>query len=495
MNLSGLRTMLLAQSVMLFSVPAFAAELNVGLEGEPEVPAAVSDQLDAIKACFADGTDAIDLKYKVALDVSGAGMITAVRAVEGAPSTEQATCVEAVLKTASMPPLATPDATASVTIMMVVARAAEQPSTEPAPVEAAPAAEPAVETPTPPVEQAKVTEAKVNDPTTTAATTPAADAADAKPWSVSASLSSSMGQGVFSDAAYAGYSYAFTLAGSYTVDPKWLSLGLRLPFDQELTCAYNTATPNCRRFNVRDLGISASVPELYKDDVYTGIKVTGGVSLSFPFSEASRDSEQAFAGGLSVGLSRSFENVGPGTLSLSWSTGLRHAFSPTARTLASDETPSKVHNCRAVNKNDKLECLTSMANSRLSVSNGLTISYSFLEKFSASYSFQISNTLSSRLHDSEDPGLLTAGVVYDPNTGHSPNANVGRRAQSDVTVSTLEISYSVLDQLSVGLGLSTGQGPFIQDGNNPWSLRNPFWDVKEHEYNLSTFFLDVAATY
>jgi hypothetical protein len=65
---------------------------------------------------------------------------------------------------------------------------------------------------------------------------------------------------------------------------------------------------------------------------------------------------------------------------------------------------------------------------------------------------------------------------------------------SDVTVSTFELGYSVLDNLSVAFGLTTGQPVYIQSGNHQ-SLRFPFWDFNSQANNLSSFYLSIAANY
>jgi len=195
---------------------------------------------------------------------------------------------------------------------------------------------------------------------------------------------------------------------------------------------------------------------------------------------------------ISVGLSRSFENVGPGTLNMSWGAGLGYVFAPATRTYDAAEWISKSR-IRTRNTDGASECLPSLANPTWSLANTFTVSYDFLEKFSVAYSFAIANGYATRLNNSL-PRTLAAGVAF-PENGHSIHADPDTLNQVDTTTSTLEFSYSVLDNLSVALGLQTAQNPYIQSDNNSGAFRNPFWNTSGAADNLSSFYLDIAATY
>src|SRR5262245_48325308 len=192
--------------MLLLAVPAFASEVSVGLEGDPQisasaeetlnaadVTAAINAKLEAIKACFADVKDAFDVSYKLTLDVSGTGMVTGVSAVENAPA--QQACIDTALKEVAMPSMSKPEATAKVAVTIKASRAAE-PAMAPV-VEQTATVEKAVEQTAAaqqlqPGEQPKVAAAE----TVTAPTSPAKEE-DSKPWSVNASLAQSLGQGIF----------------------------------------------------------------------------------------------------------------------------------------------------------------------------------------------------------------------------------------------------------------------------------------------------------
>lgn len=504
---------------MLLAAPAFAEDdVNVTIEGDAEISttaespfsagdakSAVSAKLDAVKACFKDGTDAVDVKYKVALDVDGTGAVTSVRALEGTPDGDKAACVDAALRESVLPALSKPDALVTVTVTVKVARAATEPKQ---PSEVTP-----VQTDVPAVDKtvsgtdvgAQAAETEGTAPSAsevrpaekvTQPAGPSVTETESKPWRVTAQLTQSVGQGTFiGNGNYSLYAYALSLGASYRLIEKYLTVAARLPMDQELTCSYATAAGDkCARFFIRDLGISASAPEIYKDEEFTGIKATGSFGLSFPLSEASREAEIALGARLNVGLSRAFENVGPGTLSLAWTGGVRHNFGPSTRTWDSNERPTKVASARSVNRNDAGEVFTNSAMSRWSLFNGVNVSYDFLEKFTASVDFQVANVLSSRLYNSETGNTpLTAGVVFDP-SNRSPNATT-EIPQSDLMTTSVELAYSVLDNLSVALGVSTATSPFHQKGSNSSTFSNPFWDNNTGEFSGTTFYLDLAANY
>lgn len=515
----GLKTILLAQGVMLFAVPAFAADLKVELDGPVEVStitegteasalvseadatAAATGRIDAIAACFSGvpEADAIDLKYRVAVDIGGDGKATAVRAIDVVPNPEQTACLDAALKEIALPALSNPAATVTLTFTIKALRGAAEPAkpAELTPVEtpAAPITEPvqtdpnatqAGEQPAPVAGETRIAEKVV---------TPAQPPGEpsTKPWRLTANLTQSLGQGTFVGSNYAFYGYALTLGGSYRIDPKYLSLSARLAMDQELTTTYTTLGTVPREFFIRDLGISASAPELYKDEEFTGIKATAGVGLTFPLSKLSRDQEMILGARVSAGLSRSFENLGPGNLTVSWTTGVRYNVSPAARTYGAGEWATKVHNCDSINQTDKGECLSNLANPRWAFSNAFNVAYDFLDKFSASVDFMISNSIASRLNDSELPAQLRAGVAYDDT--HSVNADSGLANRQDIWATNIELSYAIMDNLSVAFGLNTTQNPFIQSDDNSSALRNPIWDFSSEANNLSTFYLDLAATY
>ncbi len=503
---------------MLLAAPAFAAELKVEVDGpveistitegtdastlvsESDATAAANARADAIKGCFAGvpEADAVDLKYRVAVDVGGDGKVTAVRAIEGVPNPEQTACLDAALKEIATPALSNPQATVTLTFTIKVLKQAAEPVV---PAEVTPVQEPAPQITEPVQTDANATQAGEQPAPTGTETriaekvvTPAQPAGSptSRPWRLTANLTQSLGQGTFVQTNYAFYGYALTLGGSYKIDPKYLSLSARLSMDQELTTTYSTLGTVPREFFIRDLGISASAPELYKDEEFTGIKATAGVGLTFPLSKLSRDQEMIMGARLSAGLSRAFENLGPGNLTLSWTAGVRHNFSPASRTYGADEWATKVHNCDSANRNDKNECLSNLANPRWAISNAFNVAYDFLDKFSASVDFMVTNSISSRLNDSE-VGELRAGVAYDDT--HSINANADLANRADIWATNLELSYAVLDNLSVAFGLNTTQNPFIQRNDNSSGLRNPIWDFSSEANNLSTFYLDLAATY
>ena len=73
----------------------------------------------------------------------------------------------------------------------------------------------------------------------------------------------------------------------------------------------------------------------------------------------------------------------------------------------------------------------------------------------------------------------------------SPNAKAGR-GYSDLMWGTIEISYDILDQLSIALGTITEQTPLSPDNK---SYRFPWWDTTNGADNRQVFYLDVVGTF
>jgi hypothetical protein len=325
-----------------------------------------------------------------------------------------------------------------------------------------------------------------------------ATATPAKPWKVSLVIDQSLGEGAFVKDDFARtpyYGYAFDLKGTYEIVPKYLKVGLRFLGDQQLTVTNKDFGTRPREFQFRDIVMSASASELYLDQQYTGIKVTGGVDGYLPTSKLSRDQEMAFATRIRGGLSREFKDVGPGTLTLSYGIGLRYNFSPTNRELSADEAASKVGSCRSINRTETGNCLTSWANPRWSMGNDFSVGYDFLEKWSVSLGLQIVHSFSSRLNESKTNEVVAGQNGVPIEVGHSNFANPDQSNFSTLTVGSIELGYAVNDYVSLAFGLSTTQNPYIQSGSNSSALRFPWWDFSSESNNLSTFYLDLGLSY
>ncbi|MCK6545663.1 hypothetical protein L6R52_07320 [Myxococcota bacterium] len=344
-----------------------------------------------------------------------------------------------------------------------------------------------------------------------------------KPWRVGANASLSIGQGTFVGAADTGnirafslipgsarslpgstspnldasvnssqVSWAVQLTGSYRLDPK-LTLGASLAFDQLVTnsLANSGTTPYPNQIFFRDLNFTATSPSLYTEEL-TGIRVGASAGISLGVSMPTMSQEIIGSGRLGASLTRAFENVGPGTLTLQYSLGYRHNVGPETRSIDGDEWASAFAICRAYNRESDGSCKSSLANPTDLISNSFAVSYDFLEKWSLGLSFALQNSIAARLDDSEITDGLAAGP--DIEVGRSIYAT-GDVNYSAVTTTSIELGYAINQYLVASAGLSTAAPPYIQDGNNSRRLRFPFWDFENQRDSLSSFYLSVAASY
>lgn len=316
----------------------------------------------------------------------------------------------------------------------------------------------------------------------------------AKKWRLTANLTQSLGQGTFVKDAYArtpDYGYLAGIGASYQVLPK-LSVGSRFVWIQQLTVtnqdSKNGTVP--RELQVRDLVFSASAPRLYREPL-TGIEVGTGLNLNLPTSKASRSAQRLFGLGVRGNAGRLFEKVGPGDLALGYALSIVKNFGPASP----DNDPGKHPSgqlCRAGNKDDAGNCLTSIATNNFYVLNDFNVAYTFLQDFTFTFDFLIWNRVSHDLSGSPLPRDVAA--TRDATIGTSPYATSGGQ-QTDATVATFEISYALTKNFTLSAGLYTFQPVFIQNGSSTHTLRFPFWDFQTPADNNSTFFLDVAFAY
>jgi hypothetical protein len=507
--LFGRKSVALAPTaLLLMAAPAFAAPAtSVTLDGSVEVATALpgvepssllssSDaakaleaQLAAIGACVDGVAPSVDDTYKVALDVDGAGKVTAVRPVESHVPEAAARCADDALKAATVPALSKSDATATLTVTLRMKRAAQAAAVAQATDKAAeaPAAEAAAAPPA-------AGEGQVSQPagalqaTTTAETKPE----DTKPWKVGASLTQWIGQGTFvkdSFAATPDYGYLAALTASYRVHEK-VSVGTRFVWIQQLTTTHKDGGTIPREATVWDTVVSASAPKLYKEET-TGIELGAGASVYLPISKASRAQQRLFGLGLRGNVGKTFEKIGPGDLSFGISSILVKNFGPAAPDNDYNKHPTG-ELCRASNRDDNGSCLTSNATNNFFVISDFNVAYTFLEDWTVSIDLLIWNSVSRNLSGSNVPTDLAAGsnIVV----GTSPYAT-SRSSQSDLSIGTIALSYAITKNFSAGVSLYTYQPLFIQDGSNSRGLRFPFWDFRSAAENYSSFNLDLAFTY
>jgi hypothetical protein len=459
---------------------------------------ALEPKLAEIAACAAGVTPSVDDTYRAAIDVDATGHVTAVRTIESHVSEAAGKCVDDALKTATLPALQKPDATATLTLTIRMKSAAEEraqaevaeKAAEPLPEQGAPAMEKAAAE-TPPAAPATGTGAQGAGVQPSA--TVEAKVAETKPWKVAANLTQWLGQGTFvkdSFAATPDYGYLFGIGGSYDVTDK-VKISSRLVWLQQLTVTNKDSGTIPRELLFRDLTLSASAPKLYKEE-NTGIEMGTGGTIYFPISKASRAQQRLLGAGIRGNAQRLFEKLGPGDLSVGYTLSFVKNFGPGSP----DNDPGKHPTgelCRGGNRDGASgTCLTSNASNNFFVLNDFSVSYTFLEDWTVSFDFLIWNQISNRLSGSNVSQDLAAGnnIVV----GTSPFAT-GATGQNDLTLATIELAYAITKNFTVGASLYTFQPVFIQSGGNSRSLRFPLWDTQSAAENYSQFTLDLAFTY
>ena len=446
------------------------------------------------------------LSYAATLDVDASGAVTTVTRGEGSVTPEVATCLDGVLKEVRFAPLTAPDATVKVAVALALVGTAD----EVAPA-AAPAVAPAVEAA--PAAAAPAAAAEAAPAAAPVATADAAKSAseakseeeDTKPWRVRASLNLSAGTGLFvlgnenpaqlnagvannttgdGTARYFGYSMSF--GGSYKLSDL-LSASVTFNMDQALT-ATNQDPTAARTFYFRETVLGLSTTNLWKDEEYTGIGVNVSGRVFLPTDANAIAANRIMAMGAGVTLTRSFDDVGPGSLSLSYGFSVRANLGGAQRDLNPTRRArvTEARQVSAFNSADTADTLMGDSvgglNTMASIANRLSVSYSFLDDFSLGLDFGISNAFQRDGATEASEGVLSAPVSVDGG------------GQTDSVQTSLYLGYQLNDYVGLTGGVSTAMDPFIHDGSG-YVLRFPFFDFSEPENNLSSVFLTVDFSY
>jgi hypothetical protein len=311
-----------------------------------------------------------------------------------------------------------------------------------------------------------------------------------KPWSVSGTLSQSLGQSIFvSDQQLdrAAYGYAVVLVGSYEImdllEGK-LAATARWSFDQNLTVTRLDSFN--RLWNPRDLALGVSGAGLYTEPT-TGISFGAATSFTLPTSRQAIAADRVLTWTLNGSASKTFKELGPGNLTLSFSESFSAFAGPRKPT-------SSLAFCDSVSRHDSGTCYSSLRNPNVSFMHALAASYA-LGDLSFAFSFRIINTISHTLNGGDAPTRIDAGNLQDVLIGSSQFADPNTLPFGTTTWSTLSAAYSVTDALVVAGGLSTAQSPYFQSDNESKTLRFPFWDFITPANNFTSFFLDVSYSY
>jgi len=311
---------------------------------------------------------------------------------------------------------------------------------------------------------------------------------ETKPWKVNAGLSQNLGAGAFVQDEFArttAYSYSISFAGSYKINDTFRA-SLGGSFDQQLTTTYDDGGTIPNEFYFRDITVGVSAGNLYKEE-FTGIGLSASGSFSIPTSKASIASERITYATGKLSFARSFDDIGPGKLSLSFSSSGGGVIGPAIKNNRSQsESPSIFARCDDFTS-DGAECLGYLPNVSHAFSNTLSVSYSFLEDFSLNAWFGIANIFYRNLSDSN-----LDNIQYDVRS--SDNA-VDENQRADSVKTGLEFGYTLTENISLALSGATSTNPFIQKGDDSTGLRFFLWDVESTASNRSSLNFDIKFSY
>lgn len=441
---------------------------------------AIESKLQWAEAC---GDVPQEAKHEVVLSVDGNGAVTGVERKSSSLEAAFATCLDGVLAGVRTAALPTPEASVKVVVALTVTpvaapATAAAPAPAPAPAPAAAPAE-AAAPPASPLEQQKA------QGTPSSADTQLTEAkAPSKAWKVGVDLNLSLGQGTFVQDSFAAapyFGYAFTVRGSYKV-LDWLSASIRFDLDQQLTQTNQDAesgVPN--QFFFRETRIGVATSGLYKEAEYTGIEADASFSLRLPTDLASQAAGRVFGAVIGGSLSRTFEKVGPGDLRISYALSYRENIGPRAPNLK-DIAGTSFALCRS-----SADACTGPANTARQLTNGFTLEYSFLEKFTATVDLTIRNDFRWALNNSELPAHL-AGARHSNNSIDAVN-------QLDLVFGTIELAYAIDDMFAVAAGISNISEPFILGADGTYSFKFPWFDTESAALNLTTYYLTFGFSY
>lgn len=424
--------------------------------------------------------------YKATLEVDGNGAVTAVTRGEFNVSAEIASCLDGLLREVKTAALPTPEAAVKIVVELSLAGDAVAPA---APV-AAPAAAAALEADIK-AGQEKVAEHKEvakEEAKTEAKAEEKKPEAPTKPWRVNASLIMSVGNGSFIqnetvNSGFVGYNLRF--GGSYDLSEMFRA-GVAFQMSQELSSSFQSAGTIPREFLFGETVLNVSTRKLFVEEKYTGIKLNANVGIALPTAKAALAAERIM--GLTIGgkVDKVFENVGPGSLSLNWTVGYRENIGPRAQSYSENKNAAAFLLCR-----EKENC-TGPSNTARSLSNVFNVSYSFLEKWSATITLGWLNNFKWDLSDSTLPVAVAAtGSAVVPRSSQYAANGAGH---TDLVIGNIDLGYQITDMFSVSAGLYTAGDPFIYD-NGKYSLRFPFWDAATPALNLSTIYLNFGFVY
>lgn len=253
-------------------------------------------------------------------------------------------------------------------------------------------------------------------------------------------------------------------------------LRLALRFDLSVDVIENADSSNTRPNQPQpgDLRLVASWRDVVEWEPI-GLGLTPRVHLAFPTSWASRVTTKVL--GLHAGLTTTVAPLD--WLEVYWSLGFTKNFNLYTNAVLDDGDFSHPPLARAGGAEAVAEGLTATGSAPTShsLANELGVSATFLEVLSVGLTWQIVNAWTY--------------ANYPIDQWSSPHAVAGR-GRLDVMVGTIDVTWEVLDYLSLSVGTTTEQAPKTADNTG---FRFPFWDTTNGAANRQVFYLDVTGSF
>ncbi len=308
---------------------------------------------------------------------------------------------------------------------------------------------------------------------------------DDKDWSVTAALSTGIGQGTFVDVApdpdsvfvvedpsnaYDRWNLAFSLEPSYTLFDL-VTVSASVAWTQQMLAGGGINEPNELRF--QDVGLDLSWTGHTFESV--PISLDGGVGFVFPTSDTSQTASLILGTSLSGGIAyKVFDK-----LTLRYGLSLGKDFHEFTSPLVTDEEAGIDNLIWREGGSDRVGngVIIEGVNSEYALSNSFSASLPVWDKlrFSVSYA-------------------LTTYWTYDAERADglaNPVADGGRGVAQGVS-SSVGLSYPFLEYLSGSVSLRTSTQPKTADNR---SFNFPFWNVDGAASNASQIKFGVSGTY
>jgi hypothetical protein len=253
-----------------------------------------------------------------------------------------------------------------------------------------------------------------------------------------------------------------------------LALGLGFDFDTNLVENADSESTRPRQVRAGDLEVFARYDDLARHRP-AHLRLSAAVAIKTPTSLLSRYQTKLF--GLGLSTVTSWEPLD--WLGVSWSLGLTKNFNRYRTAVLRDGAfdiapPSRAGGAEVVAEG---RTATSDGVASFSVSNAVSVDFSFLERFSASVGWELAHAFSYNRYAKDE---LAAEAAQSG------------RGRTDVMAGSLEVGVEVIDELSVAIGTLVQQAPKTADNRK---FRFPFWDTTNGADNRQIFYLDITGTF